>query len=89
MPAWVSLTFFQHSLAKSAIYIYLAMLYKTMILTEYYGLFRIGEITQNQHNIKAHDVLAADDKKKVQIYLRSSKTNQLGQTSQIVEIQSQ
>ena len=35
---------------------YLATLYKALIITTYFGTFRIGELTQSNHVVKAWDV---------------------------------
>lgn len=57
--------------------------------TAYHGLFRISEITQGQHNIKAQDIIYARNKKKVTFYLRSSKTHTIADQPQIVNVQEQ
>ena len=57
-----------------------------MILTAYYGLLCVGEITKSRYNIKARDLLIADEKQKVQIYLRSSKFHNESSSPQIIEI---
>ena len=35
---------------------FLTILYKAMLITMYYGLFRIGEVTTSEHVLKACDV---------------------------------
>ena len=60
---------------------YLRSLYQALFSTAYFGLFRIGEITQSPHVIKACDVHLAKNKKKVMFVLRSSKTHTPRQTS--------
>ena len=65
---------------------YLETLYKTMFITAYYGLFRIGEITDSPHNIKAKDVQVGTNKNKLMFILRSSKTHNPGDKPQIVKI---
>ena len=44
--------------------LYLKILYKAMIVTAYYRLFRIGEITAGPHVIKTKDVLIGTNKNK-------------------------
>ena len=43
---------------------YLNLLYQAMILRAYYGLFRIGEITDSRHVVRFVNVSATGDKKK-------------------------
>ena len=52
----------------------------------YYGLFRIGEITDSTHVIKACDVHAAETEGKVMIVLHSSKTHSKANQPQKVRI---
>ena len=54
---------------------YLEILYKTIFLLAYYGLFRIGELTSGTHPIKAADVHIAQNKDKILLILYSSKTH--------------
>ena len=54
---------------------YLEILYKTLFCIAYYGLFRIGELTKSEHCIKAKDVHISDNKDKILLVLRSSKTH--------------
>ena len=65
---------------------YLLTLYTAMLITAYYGLFRIGEIMSSQHTIKACDVHIATNKKKMLFVLRSSKTHGPGSKPQTVKI---
>ena len=67
---------------------YLQQLYKTIFATAYYGLLRIGEVTTGSHPILAKDVYVADNKKKILLILRSSKTHNLGDPPQLVKISS-
>ena len=53
---------------------YLAILFKALLAAAYYGLFRIGEITDGSHPIKARDVFIGDNKPKILFMLRTSKT---------------
>lgn len=57
--------------------------------TAYHGLFRISEVTQGQHNVKAQDIIYARNKKKFTFYLRSSKTHTLADQPQIVNVKEQ
>ena len=44
---------------------YLEILYQTIFLLSYYGLFRIGELTKSQHQVKAKDVHIGQKKDKI------------------------
>ena len=44
-------------------------------MTSYFGMFRVGEITHGDHSIKARDIHIMQNKKKLLIMLRSSKTH--------------
>ena len=44
---------------------YLQQLYLTMFITVYFGLFRVGELTQTPHVVKARDVHIAKNKNKL------------------------
>lgn len=54
---------------------YLAILYKAMMVVGYYGLLRVGELTNGPHGIKANDLLIARNKDKAILIMRSSKTS--------------
>ena len=54
---------------------YLEAMYISAFLVAYYGLLRVGEITQSQHVIKAKDVHESRYKRKLLIMLYSSKTH--------------
>ena len=51
---------------------YLEILYKTIIITGYYGLFRIGELMKSPHTIKAKNVHVGINKNKILIMLYTS-----------------
>ena len=68
--------------------LYLQVLYKAMFSTAYFGLFRIGEITQSPHVLKAIDVHTGVNKKKMMFVLHSSKTHNKGMKPQIIKITS-
>ena len=57
-----------------------------MFVTSYFGMLRVGEIAQSQHVIKARDVQIGDNKKKIRIILRSSKTHWVSDPPQIVTL---
>ena len=46
-----------------------------MFALGYYGLFRVGELTESQHVIKAANVHIAQNKNKIMVILYSSKTH--------------
>ena len=65
---------------------YLFILFKAMIMTAYFGLFCIGEITDSDHVIKAKDVHVGVNKDKLLFVLRSSKTHGKGIKPQQIRI---
>ena len=67
---------------------YLAHMYSALISTRYFGLFRIGELTDSPHTIKAVDVHIAQNKRKILFVLRSSKTHNKGDQPQLIKITS-
>ena len=54
---------------------YLEILYKTMVITAYFGIFRVGEVANGQHPVKAKDVHIAKNKNKIMYILYTSKTH--------------
>ena len=66
----------------------LLILYKALILTTYFGMFRIGELTSSPHIIKAHDIHIGIDKPKLMFILHTSKTHYKGDHPQIIKISS-
>ena len=54
---------------------YLENLYKAIFIVAYYGLFRVGELTDSRHTIKAKDVHIGKNKNKMLFILYSSKTH--------------
>ena len=62
------------------------LLYRTAFLLMYYGLMRIGEITQSEHVAKAKDVFLAENKSKLTIILYSSKTHDRSNRPQEIKI---
>ena len=67
---------------------YLVILYKAILSTAYFGLFRLGEVTKSEHVMKAKDVHIGRNKKKLMFVLHSSKTHTLGMKPQIIKISS-
>ena len=65
---------------------YLEILYKTIIIIAYYGLFRIGELAMSQHSVRACNVNAGKNKNKILIVLYSSKTHLPGTQPQKIKI---
>ena len=63
---------------------YLAILYKAIFSTAYYGLMRIGELTMGSHPVKGKDVCIARSKNKITLVLYPSKTH--GKESKVQEI---
>ena len=59
-----------------------------MVLTGYYGLLRVGELTISPHTIKAMDVHKAENKNKILICLRTSKTHDRSNQPQIIKLDS-
>ena len=66
---------------------YLAKLYSAIFATLYYGMFRIGELTQSKHAVKARDVLLAKNKRKMMFILRSAKNLYPGDKPQLIKIE--
>ena len=67
---------------------YLVSLYKTIILTAYFGLFRIGELAEGSHTVLAKNVQIGTNKKKFMFVLVTSKTHGKNVAPQIVKIKS-
>ena len=68
---------------------YLSQLYKTLFSTCYYGLFRVGEVTDGEHAVRARDVHIGVNKKKMLFVLHTSKTHWLDAKPQTIKISSQ
>ena len=68
---------------------YLIIMYRALFMTTYIGLFRIGEVTQSQHILKARDVHIARNKHKLLFILCSSKTHTLANSPQTIKISSE
>ena len=67
---------------------YLILLYRAIFSTGYYGLFRIGELTEGSHPVMARDVQIGMNKNKLMFILRSSKTHGQDAKPQIIKISS-
>ena len=67
---------------------YLATLYSALLMTGYFGLLRVGELTSGEHPIKARDVHIGENKKKLLFILRTSKTHWSDVSPQLVKIAS-
>ena len=65
---------------------FLSILYKALFSTAYFGLLRVGEITSGSHPILVQDVELAENKRKILLILRTSKTHGLGSKPQMVKI---
>ena len=68
--------------------IYQMDLYLVLFSMTYFGLFRIGEVTESPHVVKACDVKIGVNKRKIQFTLRSSKTHGKDTYPQKVKISS-
>ena len=60
-----------------------------MIVTAYFGMFRVGEIADSPHVMKAADVYIGDNKDKLMFILHSSKTHTKSDKPQIIKILAQ
>ena len=55
--------------------LYLKFLYRAIFAVAYFGLLWVGELASGEHPIKAVDVFIADNKDKLVLILRTSKTH--------------
>ena len=65
---------------------YLVTLYKAWFLTTYYGLFRVGELTNGNHFVRASNVHIGINKNKILFILHSSKTHDIWNHPQKIKI---
>ena len=65
---------------------YCEILYKTIFILAYYGMFRIGELAFSEHSVKAKDVHVARNKNKILLLLYTSKTHDEGSYPQEIRI---
>ena len=68
--------------------IYLQYLYKSLLLLGYYGMMRVGEITEREHMLRAQNVHLARNKDKLLLILYSSKTHDRSSRPQKIKITS-
>ena len=67
---------------------YLQIMYKALFALGYYGLMRVGELTESPHAVKAANIHMATNKKKILIMLYSSKTHGMCDCPQMICITS-
>ena len=67
---------------------YLAVMYKALFSTMYFGLFIIGELTSGSHPVTAKDIHIAENKNKMMFILHTSKTHWKDKKLQIIKINS-
>ena len=65
---------------------YLSILYTSMMMAAYYGLFRIGELAESKHAILWNDVNMGKNKGKILMVLQSSKMHRKSEPPQCVKI---
>ena len=65
---------------------YLETLYKAIFALGYYGLFRVGELTNSPHAMRAANIHLGMNKDKILVVLYSSKTHNMGDRPQKVKI---
>ena len=65
---------------------YLNKVYQAIFVSGYFGLLRIGELTQGPHVIRATDVKIGQNKDKILFVLHSSKTHDEANKPQFVKI---
>ena len=68
--------------------VYLSILYQSLMITAYFGLFRVGELTKGSHPVLARDIHIALNKKKILFILHSSKMHWKNSKPQQVKITS-
>ena len=67
---------------------YLRILYQSIFILCYYGMMRVGEVTQSPHVITANNIHIAQNKDKILIVLYSSKTHGKERRPQKIKITS-
>ena len=65
---------------------YLEILYKAMFGLAYYGMLRVGEITDSPHTIKAGDIHVGHNKDKLMLVLYTSNTHGTDSDPQKIKI---
>lgn len=59
---------------------------KAIFSMAYHGMMRISELTEGPHSVKAKDIIYGRNKRKITVYLRSSKTHTVADLPQIINI---
>ena len=67
---------------------YLEIMYKAMFCLAYYGMLRVGELTQGPHTVKAGDIHVGHNKDKLVVVLYTSKTHGQESRPQKIKISS-
>ena len=67
---------------------YLLIMYRTLFAISYYGMMRVGEVTEGPHVLKAKNVHIAKNKNKILLVLYTSKTHGKNQRPQKITISS-
>ena len=67
---------------------YLITLYRAIILLCYYGMMRVGELTEGDHTLKAANIHIGSNKDKILIILYTSKTHSRANHPQNIKISS-
>ena len=67
---------------------YLECMYKAILTLSYYGMMRVGEVTDSTHVLRTKNVHMATNKDKLLLVLYTSKTHGLGQRPQKIKITS-
>ena len=65
---------------------YLTCMYRALFVISYYGMLWIGEVSTEDHPIKATEVHMGQNKQKLMIILRTSKMHNLFDKPQIIKI---
>ena len=67
---------------------YLCTLHRALFTTAYFGLFRVGELMESDHVVKAVDVHVDQNKKKFMCILHTSKTHWMNEEPQVIKVHS-
>ena len=65
---------------------FLLKLYRALLSMTYFGLFRIGEVTNSSHVVKAWDVHIGTNKNKLLFVLHTSKTHDKSKKPQLIKV---
>lgn len=66
---------------------YLSVMLRAAFSLAYFGLMRISEVSKSDHAVKGQDINYRRNKRRITIYLRSSKTHSASDKPQIIHIQ--